>query len=488
MQTELEKGTKSKIALMISIGIILLFILFAGVIWIVWNQKNNDLSSLNEVIVSTSEDENIDAEDEAFSISSEEINTEISTNNESDVTSHKEEALTDEHISLSDVYAPISSTVQLKCYYSTAESYLWEKYDIQKKQWKMLESENILDELYRNISSVSLQAPASVGSSVMVRCIVQTSDKRNVTETASIYSIGNIIDISVEEYIAAPYTWLSIYNIPVNVTFANGDIQQIIGLEGLTFVEKQEFKDISYNTAGNIVETVTVMRTECKYSYIELGQKELELHYRNGENLLKTDISVLGKDISPPEIISVDISEFDIKSVDEEVRVTISIQAIDSATPSPYLQYAFLLEGIEPSDDDWIGDAVFEKKINRNGIWIAYCKDQSGNISTFEKKIITVDQKPPVLKVTLLQNEWCTSNKIIVEAKDELPVTYFFSCNETGEESGWIDSNEYDVVQNGTWKVQAKDAVGNISIHQITINNIDTQMPIIREIAEGESK
>ena len=68
----------------------------------------------------------------------------------------------------------------------------------------------------------------------------------------------------------------------------------------------------------------------------------------------------------------------------------------------------------------------FEKEITKNGIWIAYCRDQSGNVAKQEKEIIAVDQKAPEIKVRLENNDWCQSNKIIVDAKDELSVLFSF--------------------------------------------------------------
>lgn len=417
---------------------------------------------------------------------------EETTEDESYATSHKKEALTEDIIKLSDVYAAALDSVHLRCYYPDAVSYQWEKYDMQRKRWEELPEENVPDELNRTVSGVELTAPGTKGEYIMVRCSTDFADGESTTEIASVYSIGdknNIAGISVDgeytEYTTNSCEWVSIYDIPVTVVFSDGAIEQITGLDGLAFVEKQESREIAYNDAGNAVETLTTISTECKYSYIGVEEKETVLRYRiDNDRMYETNILVSGKDILPPEITSVDISAFEIKTVDEPITVTVSIMAEDNTTPYPFLQYAFLPEGTEPAENDWMSKYSFEKDIDQNGTWIAYCKDQSGNISTLEKDIIAVDQKPPVVKISISNNGWCKSNRIIVEAKDALPVTYFYSCYETGEESGWTERTEYDVTQNGTWKVQAKDAAGNITAKDITIGNIDTQMPIIKGITK----
>lgn len=419
---------------------------------------------------------------------------EETTEEESYATSHKkEEALTEDIIELSDVYAAALDSVHLRCYYPDAVSYQWEKYDMQKKDWEELPAETMLDELYRTVSGVEITVPENKGEYIMIRCSTNFADREAITEIASVYSLGdknNIAGISVDkEYTANSCEWISIYDIPVNIVFSDGTVEPIIGLDGLAFVEKQESSGITYNDAGNVVETLTTINTECKYSYIGVEEKETMLRYRLGDDrMYETNILVSGKDILPPEITSVDISAFEIKTVDEPVTVTVSIRAEDNTTPYPFLQYAFLPEGTEPTENDWIPKYSFEKDIDKNGTWIAYCKDQSGNISTLEKNIIAVDQKPPVMKLSLLNNNWCKTNRIIVEAKDALSVTYFYSCYETGEESGWTERNAYDVTQNGTWKVQAKDAVGNIASKDITIDNIDTQMPVIKGITKTKGE
>ena len=42
------------------------------------------------------------------------------------------------------------------------------------------------------------------------------------------------------------------------------------------------------------------------------------------------------------------------------------------------------------------------------------------------------------------------------------------------------------MLQNSTWKVQVRDAAGNATEQDITVDNIDNQTPVIRNISEKE--
>lgn len=344
------------------------------------------------------------------------------------------------------------------------------------------------DELYRDVSYIEISASQNTNDAVMVRCTTELDNGEKIVDAASVYTVSDIIKIAADEYATDCGKWLTSREIPVKVTYRDGSTETIAGLEGLVFVEKIESSELSYTDTGNIVETVTTVNTECDYSYIGTERKEMSLRYRNGDKVCDTAMVVTGKDNLEPEITTVSLSDFAVNNSDEPVKVTVSIQAEDNDTPYPYLQYAFIPADRKLTEEDWVSKNTFEKDITQNGTWIAYCKDQSGNISALEKDIIAVDQKAPELTVRLLNDDWCKSNKIIAEAKDQLSVTYLFSCAETGEESGWTDRNEFEVAKNGTWKVQAKDAAGNISSKDVVISNIDTQMPVIRGITEIEGE
>lgn len=404
-------------------------------------------------------------------------------------TSHNEEILeplTNAPVKLSDIYAEKDSTVFFHCFYPDAVSYTWEIYDM-KGGWQEAASENVTlgkDELNREVSS--LQTLAKDNDGIMIRCTAEFETKDSIVDTASLHILEKIADISAEDFTYDSGQYISTRDIPVKITYQNGSKEEITGLSGIYFLESSESSEYS-TVSGNMTETITTVKTYCDYFHMEPKEMEVTMRYQ-GKESIDIPIKLTGEDLSAPVIAGLTLSDYTISTVDKPVPVTVSIQAEDNSTLYPNLVYAFLPEGEEPEEDDWIKNPSFTIDITKNGKWIAYCKDESGNIGMFDKDIIAVDNKAPIVSVKLEKNFWCTENKIIVNATDGLSIEYNFSCVETGEESGWTAKNEYPVSKNSTWKIKVRDAVGNITEQEITVSNIDTQMPVIRNITEKKGE
>lgn len=393
-----------------------------------------------------------------------------------------------EPVRLSDIYAVSGSTVQMQCYYPEAESYAWEVFNRHTGTWEPVEGVTQQDELYRPVSALCVTAEGT--DTIPVRCTVHMEDGGTVTEKASVYMIPEILDVSVEEaYVTDAGRYISSREIPVRVSYSNGTRDVITGLDGLTFVDSTERREVSASKTGNPVETVTTVYTECGYAYIGLEEKEFLLRYRCGEQMADTMATVCGKDLCAPVISDVSVSGFEITNVDTPVTASISITAEDDKTPYPDLEYAFIPKDTDadgdampvPDDTDWTRESVFSLDITQNGTWTAFCRDQGGNLASVEKEIIVVDQKAPVMSVRLADTEWCSSTKLTVDAEDHLPVEYRV-VTPAGTDSGWTTQNEYEVSCNGTWEIQARDSVGNVSMESITVSNIDRQEPVIEKI------
>lgn len=391
-----------------------------------------------------------------------------------------------ETVRLADVYAVPGSEVKLECFYPEAESYAWEVYDRHKCTWEPMDGVILQDELYRPVSVLSVLSGGTDTTSV--RCSVQMENGETVTESASVYIItGDILDISIkEDYVTDAGRYVSSREIPVCVSYADGTQDTITGLYQTAFVESTENREVSASSTGNSVETVTTVYTECGYAYVGLEDKDLLLRYRGGDGqAIDTGVTISGKDLSAPVISEVSVSGYEITNVDAPVTASISITAEDDKTPYPDLEYAFIPKDPEnetvPKEEDWNHSAAFDINITQNGTWVAFCRDRGGNAASMEKEIIVVDQKAPVISVCLLSTEWCSSNQIIADAEDYLPVEYRF-LSEDGEDSGWTTKNRQDVSGNGTWEVQARDSAGNISSESITVSNIDKQSPVIKMI------
>lgn len=397
----------------------------------------------------------------------------------------KAQPVTTEVVYPSEKYAEKNTDVVFQCYNPEASSYLWESYDMSLRKWIPIEESAVsqkVDELYRNSSFCTIKAiPENHGK--MVRCTIHFENQDDIVKMASLYVLEkNIADISIDKTEYASGNYLSIYNIPVTVTYEDSSMETLTGLQGLYFIDEEENTEYTSSVSGNRVETITTVHTECEFLYLGEEEKEISLRYRDGTDCIDKEILFSGRDYEPPIISSLDFSDFTVSMEDKNVPVTVTITAEDNETPFPYLEYAFLPENQDVMESDWEQKFSFDVDITQNGTWIAYCRDQSGNISSEKRKIITVDQKKPVIALSLAESTWCQSNKILVNAEDELSLQYLYSCPETGEESGWISYSEYEVFHNGTWNIQVKDAAGNVASSEIVVSNIDSQAPVINSI------
>lgn len=391
---------------------------------------------------------------------------------------------TTESVHIQDTYAKKNTAVSFVRYESDAYKYRWEIYNIEKKDWEPIEAvEEYHDELNRNVSKVIVDATENT----MVRCFTYFPEDANTPqeEKAYLYLLEKEIkDISVEAFIADKDKYLSTKQIPVHVTYLDGTQEDLKGLNGLFFVQMQEITNYSETESGNLVETKTITSTENCYIKTEETQT-ITIRYRpdNTGNVIDTDAVIEGKDITAPVIEDVSINPYEISNIDQPVTVQVKIEANDNDTPYPYLEYAFLLSGDSPKEGDWNPKADFEVEIHKNGIYIAYVRDQAGNITTSEKEIITVDAKPPQIKSLSLEKEnWCRENKIVIDATDASRLTYCFENKDLDISSNWITQNTFQVTQNGLWSVRVKDAAGNISESEIDVQNIDTEAPTIHGI------
>jgi len=381
----------------------------------------------------------------------------------------------------------------MKSFYPNATAYVWEKYDLSTKSWTVIDSSMGVDELHREVSLCFVFCEEAI-SPVMLRCTVTTPEQQH-EDIASIHVLNKEIkSITVPAYEANAGKYLSAREVPVNLTYADGSQEQIEGLYGLYWSEEEASTEYSHALSGNVIETVTTVLTDREYQYVELGKNKASMRYRLQEKDKSQEIvtEIEGKDLTGPDILKVELGDVQPAEEKEAVSVPVTITAVDDYTNYKNLKYCFLPSETEPKEEDWKENSSWEVTIKKNGSWTAYVRDESGNISTLQKEITAV-KKAPDIQLSLENTDWCESTKIRVEGAEDTGVFYCYSCLETGENSGWMEGAEYLVSSNGTWKVMAKDTMGNTVTKEITVRNIDKQMPVIHDISiitntEGENE
>lgn len=389
----------------------------------------------------------------------------------------------------SDVYVESGHPAVFKAYHPQAEDYQWEIYDTEKG-WEKAPAGSVADsqdELLREISSLQITSDKDQS----IRCQISTVNGTPLTYEAKLHVLtGEIKSIAADELKVQAGEYVSAMDIPVQVTYQDGSQDEITGLSGLYFMEQTESTKASTTESGNLQETITTVRTACEYDHVEdMGSQEGLLCYKpSGETSMDIPIAITGVDKTPPQITSLTVDGYEVTNIDQTVPVTVTIRAIDDVTQTRQLEYAFLPAEMDVQEAEWTKDASFTAEIDKNGIWTAYVKDESGNIASTERDLVVVDNKAPIVDLRLESQGWCKENKIFVSAEDALPVQYRYLCEETGEDSGWIGESIWNVTENGAWKIQVKDALGNVAEKTITIEKIDSKPPVIRSIKEKIEK
>lgn len=417
------------------------------------------------------------------------LNAEMDVSEDNDISQEQdEEMLTDEPVRLSDIYSESGSTAIFRCFDADAESYEWQYYDLEAKEWTGAEPQEIQsykDELNRMVSCFQIKAEKD---GLMVRCTIHFDEREDEIQTASLFILKEIKDIQADDFTTDADTYISAQELPVRITYLDGSEEDITGLNDFYFLMLEEEKDYSASISGNRIETTTLTTTECDYFYTGQDEEQMSvMRYRteNRDDPIEITCKVTGKDLLPPVISDITISPYEVSNIDKPATLTVTILAEDDVSPYPELEYAFVYAEDEPEEADWIKKPTFDICIERNGRYIAYSRDQAGNVSQMEKEIITVDTKAPVISSVSLANAsgWCRSNTIIVDAQDAGGISYYFENASSGITSDWITFSEYSVEANGTWIIRVRDEAGNIAETEIEVSNIDREAPVIYRIS-----
>ena len=400
-----------------------------------------------------------------------------------------------------DIYVIAGCEGKIKCYFENADEYIWEYYDEEKRAWDYVsKNSNIhlaeeMDDLNRNVSTLNVQG-IEENDGLLVRCKVLFQDKEEDYKAS--FHLLQIAPEDIEKievdgnYKAEAGTYISTLDIPINIVKKDGSKETVTGLDGLFFcVPRDISSDMERMEGGITVETVTTTAVENEYFYVEAGESEILLRYRGMVPCMDIGLILEGFDNEPPEV-EVKLSEYGVDNAEEgrERNITAEIEGMDNYTLLTNLQYAFKPKNEKVTDDDFSRKSKIEVEVNENEVWTAYVRDEAGNIGSKDIEVITLDQKPPLIKSVSLKwgnNEWQRENTIMVEAEDKTFIEYSFACDELGIDSGWLEENEYRVEDNGAWKVKVRDAAGNETSAEIKVTNIDRQPPIIFSITVKEN-
>ena len=148
----------------------------------------------------------------------------------------------------------------------------------------------------------------------------------------------------------------------------------------------------------------------------------------------------------------------------------------DGSSGSGLATEPFLWQGMS----QWTAEGY---TVEENGtVWVQI-RDRLGNSREEKVTVRNIDKTAPVIKKVMLSDQTnAKSVNVCIVAEDLQPDTsqgcglheeaYSWDGGKTWQSSGY-----YEIVQNGSYTVQVRDALGNVQEESITVNNIDCTGP-----------
>ena len=247
--------------------------------------------------------------------------------------------------------------------------------------------------------------------------------------------------------------------------------------------------------------------------------------YDNNNNSLNRTVGVYRIDTTKPIIDSIIVDE---SSIEREIPIVVN--AHDETSGIEYYRFVNETSG---EDSGYIETNTYNAK--SNGVFTIYVKDKNNNeTSTLSKEITIIDREAPnvvTLKIDTNTNKWSTNVETTIKAEDTFAGmnTYSYSLEKVDENGlkltkkednndnpfllnvyaeenityspliidmdtfdvnayTWQENDTFNINENGTYNLYARDNANNVSGIQFTIGNIDTTAPTIEKIEKSNNE
>lgn len=134
-----------------------------------------------------------------------------------------------------------------------------------------------------------------------------------------------------------------------------------------------------------------------------------------------------------------------------------------------------------------------EKEIDKNGTYYIWSQDKAGNISYEAYSVHLIDKEAPTIVLKNTLTDWGVKDTINIHLTDDVIGLSGYQVTMSEEEptsfitiENTLDTTiPYDVTQNGTYYVYAKDAYNHVSHEKIIIDKMDDVAPFITGITNS---
>ena len=247
--------------------------------------------------------------------------------------------------------------------------------------------------------------------------------------------------------------------------------------------EKETFMIDITSTNKNIIEysfnnqnwTSVTPSKEVEFNYDFTEEKNYTLYVKDEIGNVKTIEIIPDKlDQTSPEI------NIETTNNQESYTLTISLKDEKSGVDS----YQITTSKEEP--DSWLTyKDTLEKEIPENNTYYVWSKDKVGNISYKTIVVDKIDKTSPTITLSNTLTEWGIKDIIKIHLTDDVSgLAGYQIMTSQKEPTDYISLDNrleedltYEVTENGTYYIYAKDAYGHISYKEITIDKIDKQSP-----------
>ena len=150
----------------------------------------------------------------------------------------------------------------------------------------------------------------------------------------------------------------------------------------------------------------------------------------------------------------------------------------------------------QETPSEWISyTGMIEKEIDKNGTYYIWSKDKTGNISYEAYSIEKIDKESPKITLSNDLTSWGITDTIHIHLTDDFIGLSGYQVTTSEEEptnfitiENTLETTiDYEVTENGTYYVYAKDAYNHISHEKIIIDKVDNKAPVINSITNSSN-
>lgn len=195
-------------------------------------------------------------------------------------------------------------------------------------------------------------------------------------------------------------------------------------------------------------------------------------------NVITESYEINNLDFISPVISSAKVLQT--RPVKESARI--AVQATDEG-------FGLADKAYKLNDGDWQTDNWFD--VTDNGTYTVYVRDKAGNITSTTVEVTNIDRVKPEITYTVSTTEPTPALSIEVVGTDNMELGSV-TCSDSRVVKGktnWVSKTEcrqiFLISQNGTYRFDTRDFVGNTNYVEVTIDNIDNVAPTIDKILKN---